>query len=130
MNRIAVGLAAVVTLGICAIGAAVLAGCAWSWRGGSPRARWWVRSLSGRQLLLAVAPGLGLLVFGGGLMTAAAGLPEVAAGLVVLVLAVPMLAGFTLVLAGIVGALPRWWGPKWYREKLRTERRPPTWTGF
>ncbi|ADD40692.1 hypothetical protein [Stackebrandtia nassauensis] len=107
------------------IGVAILWGVGWSWLGRTERSRWWVDTLSGRQVVLGIAPGLGGLVTSGGILaivkTAAAPLFDMTA----LLLALPMLASILVELAGIVGFLPKWWGPKWYREKIKTERKPP-----
>lgn len=79
--------------------------------------------------MLDVAPGLGLLASGGGLLTVAESVSQTLAGFTALLVALPMLVGFVLVLAGIVGVLPKWWGPKWYRDKTRNQPRP-RWNGF
>jgi hypothetical protein len=95
--------------------AALLALTAWCWAGRSPRARWWVGRQLGTQLVLAVAPGLGLLILGGGLLA----LFGTSAALLVAPL---MLAGLVLELAGMLALLPGWWGPGWYRRLPRCRR--------
>jgi lysylphosphatidylglycerol synthetase-like protein (DUF2156 family) len=90
------------------LGAGILALATWAWAGRSRRARWWVGRPWGPELVLAVLPGLGLLVLGGGLLS----LLGTAAAL----LLVPMLLGAVLALMGMLMLVPRWWGPRWYRR--------------
>lgn len=110
-------------------GALILAAVVWSWRGRTEAARWWVDTISTRQLMLAVAPGFGIMTFGGGALLAARATSDELYDLGALVLGPPMLVAVVLVLLGILGLLPKWWGPRWYREKVRRQRRPP-WYGF
>ncbi|MFG1793714.1 hypothetical protein [Nocardia sp. NPDC049149] len=96
-------------------GALLVVTAAWTWRGHSLRARGWVRDASGRRLLFAVAPGLGLLTLGGGALSFAQRVAPGVFGLVTSVVALPMLFGAVLVVAGMVH-LPSWWAPRWYRS--------------
>jgi len=95
--------------------AALLALTAWCWAGRSPRARWWVGRQLGAQLVLAAAPGLGLLILGGGLLA-------LFGTSVALLIAPLMLIGLVLELAGMLALLPGWWGPAWYRRLPRGRR--------
>lgn len=114
-----------VHVGIVLIGVALLVLTAWSWRGQTARSRWWVPTLGGRHLVLGVLPGLGVLVSGGGLMAMTRGMGEALFGATVLVVGLPMLVGVVLEFAGMFGLLPKWWGPRWYRDKVRKQRRKP-----
>ena len=95
---------------IVAAGGGLLGAAAWAWAGRSPGARWWVGRRLATQLMLAVVPGLGLILVGVG------GLALVGTGVALLV-APPVLLGLVLELAGIFALLPRWWGPRWYRRR-------------
>ncbi|WP_141718107.1 hypothetical protein [Nocardia altamirensis] len=96
-------------------GALLVLTAGWVWRGRSPRARGWVRDASGRRLLFALVPGLGLLIFGGGALSLAQRVAPGLFGLVTAVVGLPMLFGAALVVAGMVH-VPTWWGPRWYRS--------------
>ena len=98
-------IAALVTLA----GAALLALAAWGWAGRTHRARWWVGRPFGPQLVLGVTPGLGLILLGAGILA-------LAGTFAALLVALPVLLGAVLELAGMFDLLPRWWGPRWYRE--------------
>jgi hypothetical protein len=89
---------------------ALLVVTAWAWAGRSARARWWSSRAFGPQLALGVVPGLGLILLGVGVLTLAG------TGVAVLV-ALPVLVGLVLELAGMFALLPRWWGPRWYRRR-------------
>jgi hypothetical protein len=95
---------------VTAMGVALLALAAWAWAGRSARARWWAGRTFGPQLALGVVPGLGLILLGVGVLTLAG--PAVA-----LLVALPVLAGLVLEVAGMFAVLPRWWGPRWYRSR-------------
>ncbi len=69
----------------------------------------------GAQMMLGVAPGLALIVLPMGILTITG--PSLAPLLVPLVL-----FGFLLDLAGMFSLLPRWWGPRWYRELPASRR--------
>lgn len=101
-----------------ALPAGLLALSAWSWAGRSRRARWWVGRLFMDQIVLGVAPGLGLMV-GSVVLGGLFGMSE----LVALLVTAPVLLGLVLELAGIFALLPRWWGPRWYRQMSPAERR-------
>jgi hypothetical protein len=98
------------------IGAALLALSVWAWRGRSPRSRWWVRSPFGDQVMLGVVPGIGLIVFCVGVLTATG-------PWMTLLIALPVLFGAALEFSVIFARLPRWWGPRWFREMSEAERR-------
>jgi hypothetical protein len=98
------------------IGAGLLALFAWSWAGRSRSARWWVGRPFGAQLVLALVPGLGLIVLSAGVLT-------VAGTSAALLVALPFLLGAVLELAGIFDVVPRWWGPAWYRRLPPGRRR-------
>jgi hypothetical protein len=100
----------VVLIGVCLLAVSV-----WGWAGRSRMARWWVGRPFGPQLVLGLLPGLGLLVLGGGLLA-------LAGTAVALAVALPMLLGAVLELAGMSSLLPGWWGPKWYRQLPRDRR--------
>jgi hypothetical protein len=99
-------------VGVVLLGAALLALSGWSWAGRSSGARWWVGRPFRTRLMLAVVPGLGLLIFTVGLGV----LFRLSGPAASLLMAVPILVGVVLELAGIFALLPRWWGPAWYRR--------------
>jgi hypothetical protein len=98
------------------IGAGLVALFLWAWAGRSFAARWWVGRPFGPRLVLAVIPGLGLLVLCGGVLALAgtAAAPFVA---------VPFLLGAVLELAGLLDVLPGLWAPAWYRRLPPGQRR-------
>jgi hypothetical protein len=98
------------------IGAALLGLAIWAWLGRTRRSRWWVRSPYGDQVMLGVVPGIGLIVFCVGLLT-------LTGPWITLLIALPVLFGAALEFSVIFARLPRWWGPKWFREMSEAERR-------
>ncbi|MBJ7610074.1 MAG: hypothetical protein JF887_11690 [Candidatus Dormibacteraeota bacterium] len=102
------------------IPAVLLVVSAWSWAGRSRRARWWVGRPFMDQLVLGVAPGVALVTGTVVLGMLFGGTSDLMAVLVVL----PILVGIVLILAGIFALLPRWWGPRWYRNLSAGQRRP------
>src|SRR5438874_2644900 len=61
---------------IVAAGGGLLGAAAWAWAGRSPGARWWVGRRLATQLMLAVVPGLGLILVGVGGLALIAVEPE------------------------------------------------------
>ena len=100
------------------LGAGLLALSGWAWAGRSRRARFWVGRPNFDQLMLAVLPGLGLLIVGieVGKLIGTSGANS-------LLLLLPILLGAVLELAGMLDLLPRWWGPAWYRHLPPDQRR-------
>jgi hypothetical protein len=103
-------------VGVVFIGAALIALAVWAWRGPSRRSRWWVRSPFGDQVMLGVVPGIGLIVFCVGLLT-------VTGPWLTPLIVLPVLFGAALECSVIFARLPRWWGPRWFREMSAAERR-------
>jgi hypothetical protein len=87
----------------------------WSWRGASTPARWWTGTPGTEWLVRMAMPGWGAAVFcfGAGLLAG-----EAVFGW----FAVPGLLGLLLSLLGGLGLVPRWWGPRWYREEVGRRR--------
>jgi hypothetical protein len=110
-------------LAVVAIGAALLGLAIWAWRGRTRRSRWWVRSPGGAQVMLGLVPGLGLIILGVGLLT-------LIGPWFVAVIGLPLLFGAVLEFAVIFAQLPRWWGPRWYRQMSEAERRADTTNAF
>lgn len=106
---------ALLTVALFVGGLLLLALFVWSWRGTTPRARWWHKDARGSDsMAMGFFPGAGVV-----LVAAAAYrvLPDALSPLAVFV----MVAG---VLGGLVGALvPRLWGPQWYRDYLKRRKR-------
>ncbi|HEX6467579.1 MAG TPA: hypothetical protein VF069_00680 [Streptosporangiaceae bacterium] len=104
------------------MGAMLLVVFGWSWAGRSDGARWWVGWPEGRGLMLGAVPGLGLLIFTIGLAIVF----DLSGPVISPLLAVPLLVGVVLLLAGGLDLLPKWWGPAWFK-KLPARRRHPRW---
>lgn len=96
-------------------GAGMLAVAVWSWAGRSARARRWARRPWGPRMRLGLLPGGGLLLLFGSLGT----LFDLSQGPTVLKLGLSFLFFFGLLLVAIGGLswVPRWWGPRWYRDR-------------
>lgn len=90
-------------------GAGALAVAVWSWRGASRTARWWTGTPTSEWVVRAALPGWGLAVFCFGLGLLAG---RDAFGW----FAVPGILGLLGGLLGIIGLLPKWWAPRWYRR--------------
>ncbi len=86
---------------------------AWSWAGRGPGARWWTTGFDVDRVALGVLPGAGLLLLGLGLVgTGVAGVEMV--GLLCWLVAFPVF---------VIGMIrPRWWGPRWYRQREQARR--------
>lgn len=106
-------------------GAALIAAACWAWAGRSAAARWWVDTGSTRRLMLGVVPGLGVLVLCGGMLALTEKHFRSVFDTLALVVALPMLAAVVLEVVSMLGLLPRWWGPKWYRDAVKGEGREP-----
>lgn len=106
---------ALVTLAMAAGGVLLLVIFTWSWRGTSPRARWWHRDNHGSDsMAMGVIPGTGLILVG---VAALRSLPDAVAAVALVLITV----GAVVV---VIGALiPRLWGPRWYRDFLAKQKR-------
>lgn len=92
------------------LGPSLLALSAWAWAGRSSRARFWVGRPRFDQLMLAVVPGLGLVLTSIDMAMLVGESPAI------LVAAAAFLLGGVLEVAGMLDLLPRWWGPAWFRR--------------
>ena len=104
----------VATLLVSTTGIAMLALSAWSWRGRTRAARWWVRRLGAPPLVLGVLPAMGLMICGGEayLLFGERAQP---------VTVVACLGSLAVLVVGV--GTPRFWGPGWYRRMTPAERR-------
>lgn len=102
-------------------GAGMLAVSIWSWAGRSEWARRWAHQTWGPEMRLGVMPGLGLMV-----LPASLGTLFDVAGCLGGLMALVILFGLIVGSAGALHLLPRWWGPRWYRELAAGERKPDT----
>lgn len=101
-------------LWILLLGGALVGLALWSWLGRSRAARWWVRTWEGDSLVLGILPGTGLVLFGLGLVAVFDGALQTVGSLL-------WLCGFPVFLIGFI--TPSWWGPAWYRQLSKPERR-------
>ena len=104
-----------VTLVMAVGGVLLLVIFTWSWRGASPRARWWHRDNHGSDsMAMGVIPGTGLILVG---VAALRTLPDAVSGVA---LALITVGGIVVVIGAVV---PRLWGPRWYRDYLARQKR-------
>ncbi|UYM07769.1 hypothetical protein [Solicola gregarius] len=106
---------ALLTIALFVGGVLLLALFAWSWRGTTPRARWWHRDARGSDsMAMGFIPGAGVVLVAA---SAYRVLPDALSPIAVFVI----VAG---VFGGVLGAVvPRLWGPPWYRDYLARRKR-------